>query len=118
MGHTKDIEGKGEAPCYFPHPLTSSHPLTHPHTHTVVFMGSKKYPGENTFDVFTKRHGGFGNASTDYEMVGNSTSQALRVKCIGSEGALSSLKTILDFVLLIFLQSCETNLKRIAWVQG
>lgn len=36
---------------------------------TVVFMGSKKYPGENTFDVFTNRHGGFDNASTDYEQV-------------------------------------------------
>ena len=36
----------------------------------VVFMGSKKYPGENTFDAFVSKHGGFDNASTDYERVG------------------------------------------------
>ena len=35
----------------------------------VVFMGSKKYPGENNFDVFTNRHGGYSNATTDYETV-------------------------------------------------
>ncbi len=35
----------------------------------VVFMGSEKYPGENTFDAFTSKHGGFDNASTDYEKV-------------------------------------------------
>ncbi|XP_064386894.1 nardilysin-like isoform X2 [Halichondria panicea] len=33
----------------------------------MVFMGSEKYPGENTFDAFTSKHGGFDNASTDYE---------------------------------------------------
>ncbi len=32
-------------------------------------MGSDKYPGENTFDTFTSKHGGYDNASTDYEAV-------------------------------------------------
>ena len=35
----------------------------------VVFMGSKKYPDENAFDVFIKKHGGSDNASTDCERV-------------------------------------------------
>lgn len=37
----------------------------------VVFMGSAKYPGDNAFDVLTNRYGGFDNAFTDYERVGN-----------------------------------------------
>ncbi len=37
--------------------------------YAVVFMGSKKYPGENTFDAFTTKHGGYDNACTDYEAV-------------------------------------------------
>ena len=37
--------------------------------YTVVFMGSKKYAGENTFDSFLSKHGGHSNASTDYEKV-------------------------------------------------
>lgn len=32
-------------------------------------MGSQAYPGENTFDAFTTKHGGYDNASTDYEKV-------------------------------------------------
>ena len=35
----------------------------------VVFMGSNKYKGENTFDSFLSRHGGQANACTDYEKV-------------------------------------------------
>ena len=35
----------------------------------VVFMGSNKYKGENTFDSFLSRHGGQVNACTDYEKV-------------------------------------------------
>ena len=35
----------------------------------VVFMGSEKYPDENAFDAFIKKHGGSDNASTDCEMV-------------------------------------------------
>ena len=35
----------------------------------VVFMGSEKYPDENAFDSFIKRHGGSDNASTDCERV-------------------------------------------------
>ena len=35
----------------------------------VVFMGSKKYPDENAFDAFIKKHGGSDNASTDCERV-------------------------------------------------
>ena len=35
----------------------------------VVFMGSEKYSGENTFESFLSKHGGFSNASTDYEKV-------------------------------------------------
>ncbi|XP_056282428.1 nardilysin-like isoform X2 [Pseudoliparis swirei] len=33
----------------------------------MVFMGSQKYPSENGFDSFLKRHGGSDNASTDCE---------------------------------------------------
>lgn len=33
----------------------------------VVFMGSKKYPDENEFDTFLKKHGGTDNATTDTE---------------------------------------------------
>uniref|UniRef100_A0A1Y1M428 Nardilysin n=2 Tax=Photinus pyralis TaxID=7054 RepID=A0A1Y1M428_PHOPY len=34
----------------------------------MVFMGSEKYPEENDFDSFISKHGGFNNASTDYEV--------------------------------------------------
>lgn len=34
---------------------------------SVVFMGSEKYPRENGFDGFLKKHGGSDNASTDCE---------------------------------------------------
>lgn len=34
---------------------------------SVVFMGSEKYPAENGFDAFLKKHGGSDNASTDCE---------------------------------------------------
>ncbi|KAB5559148.1 hypothetical protein PHYPO_G00025620 [Pangasianodon hypophthalmus] len=33
----------------------------------MVFMGSEKYPAENGFDAFLKKHGGSDNASTDLE---------------------------------------------------
>ncbi|XP_044171596.1 nardilysin-like [Acropora millepora] len=33
----------------------------------MVFMGSEKYPDENEFDVFIKKHGGSDNALTDCE---------------------------------------------------
>ncbi|XP_061897339.1 nardilysin-like isoform X2 [Entelurus aequoreus] len=33
----------------------------------MVFMGSKKYPSENGFNTFLKKHGGSDNASTDCE---------------------------------------------------
>ncbi|XP_071897732.1 nardilysin isoform X4 [Anas platyrhynchos] len=33
----------------------------------MVFLGSSKYPDENGFDVFLKKHGGSENASTDCE---------------------------------------------------
>ncbi|XP_063795614.1 nardilysin [Pseudophryne corroboree] len=33
----------------------------------MVFMGSEKYPDENGFDAFLKKHGGSDNASTDTE---------------------------------------------------
>uniref|UniRef100_A0A0K8RBN3 Peptidase M16 N-terminal domain-containing protein n=1 Tax=Ixodes ricinus TaxID=34613 RepID=A0A0K8RBN3_IXORI len=33
----------------------------------MVFMGSLKYPDENGFDAFLKKHGGSDNASTDCE---------------------------------------------------
>lgn len=32
-------------------------------------MGSEKYPDENAFDAFIKKHGGSDNASTDCERV-------------------------------------------------
>ena len=34
-------------------------------------MGSEKYPDENEFDVFIKKHGGSDNACTDCERVNN-----------------------------------------------
>ncbi|GAB0092755.1 nardilysin [Sergentomyia squamirostris] len=33
----------------------------------MIFMGSKKYPEENEYDKFVKKHGGSDNASTDCE---------------------------------------------------
>ena len=33
----------------------------------MVFMGSDKYPDENSFDAFNRKYGGFDNASTDCE---------------------------------------------------
>lgn len=33
----------------------------------MVFMGSKKFPKENDFDAYIKKHGGSDNAATDYE---------------------------------------------------
>jgi len=33
----------------------------------MVFMGSDKYPKENSFDAFNRKYGGFDNASTDCE---------------------------------------------------
>ena len=44
---------------------------------TVVFMGSEKYPDENAFDSFIKKHGGSDNASTDCERVNQKVSFAL-----------------------------------------
>ena len=35
----------------------------------VVFMGSSKYPDENAFDSYIKKHGGNDNAFTDCERV-------------------------------------------------
>jgi len=35
----------------------------------VVFMGSKKYPKPNDWDVFVKGNGGNSNARTDFEVV-------------------------------------------------
>ena len=52
-----------------PSPPTHTH--THTHTHTypehMLFMGSTKYPDENSFDGFVRKHGGDDNASTDCE---------------------------------------------------
>ncbi|XP_071486548.1 nardilysin-like [Diadema antillarum] len=33
----------------------------------MVFMGSEKYPDENSFDVFVRQHGGSDNASTSFD---------------------------------------------------
>eukprot|EP00095_Tigriopus_kingsejongensis_P008652 maker-scaffold537_size144400-snap-gene-0.25 protein:Tk08652 transcript:maker-scaffold537_size144400-snap-gene-0.25-mRNA-1 annotation:"PREDICTED: nardilysin-like" len=33
----------------------------------MVFMGSEKYPDENSFDAFIQKHGGYDNAHTDCE---------------------------------------------------
>ena len=33
----------------------------------MVFMGSKKFPCENSFDKFVSNHGGYDNAHTDVE---------------------------------------------------
>ena len=33
----------------------------------MVFMGSRKYPDENSFDNFIQKNGGYDNASTDCE---------------------------------------------------
>lgn len=47
--------------------LLSSLPLLFFRCVQVVFMGSEKYPSENGFDAFLKKHGGSDNASTDCE---------------------------------------------------
>ena len=39
---------------------------------SVVFMGSEKYPDENSFDAFIRKHGGSDNACTDCERVSES----------------------------------------------
>ena len=46
---------------------------------TVVFMGSEKYPDENEFDSFTKKHGGGSNAYTDCERVSFSYCYAVKL---------------------------------------
>lgn len=33
----------------------------------MIFMGSEKYPGENEFDQFMQKAGGFDNADTDFD---------------------------------------------------
>ena len=43
----------------------------------VVFMGSERYEGENTFDSFVSKHGGHSNACTDYETVNTLSSVTL-----------------------------------------
>ena len=45
--------------------------IEHKHTSpfAVVFMGSEKYPEENDFDAYVKKHGGGSNAYTDCERV-------------------------------------------------
>lgn len=32
----------------------------------MIFMGSEKYPGENEFDQYMQKSGGFNNADTDF----------------------------------------------------
>lgn len=60
-------------PFYIPsffdlHPvLPLFSPLLFSRCAPVVFMGSEKYPSENGFDAFLKKHGGSDNASTDCE---------------------------------------------------
>lgn len=49
---------------WFPLPVST---LLHLCWVPVVFMGSEKYPSENGFDAFLKKHGGSDNASTDCE---------------------------------------------------
>ena len=47
----------------------------------VVFMGSERYEGENTFDSFVSKHGGHSNACTDYETVSALSSVTLPMEC-------------------------------------
>ena len=35
----------------------------------VILMGNEKFPGENEFDEFLQKHGGYVNAATDPEEV-------------------------------------------------
>lgn len=51
------------------HPATAASAFIYPPLpcSSVVFMGSEKYPAENGFDAFLKKHGGSDNASTDCE---------------------------------------------------
>ncbi|XP_044277422.1 nardilysin-like [Varanus komodoensis] len=67
MGSTEKQSAAALAVCigsfYDPDDLPGlAHFLEH-----MVFMGSKKYPDENGFDTFLKKHGGSDNASTDAE---------------------------------------------------
>ena len=43
--------------------------LMHFFLSVVVFMGSEKYPEENEFDSFIRKHGGDNNAYTECEWV-------------------------------------------------
>ena len=33
----------------------------------MIFLGSEKYPGENEFSEWVSSHGGYSNATTEYE---------------------------------------------------
>jgi len=48
---------------------------------TVVFMGSRKYPNDNDFDVYISEHGGSSNAFTECEQVSAQCRQFL-LHCI------------------------------------
>lgn len=58
----------------------------------VVFMGSAKYPDENEFDAFIKKHGGSDNASTDCERVNKGFFSTL---IVGKACSLKAVNNIL-----------------------
>lgn len=75
IGHQILLWLKSVMPCFafFHFPFSTPQlslpvsPLLVPRGVPVVFMGSEKYPSENGFDAFLKKHGGSDNASTDCE---------------------------------------------------
>ena len=57
-------------PCLLVYIVFTSYYQYHiKHCFIVVFLGSDKYPVENAFDAFIKKHGGNSNAYTDCERV-------------------------------------------------
>lgn len=63
LEHSALIDSKGSFILFLPFYFLYIHIVIFP----VVFMGSEKYPDENGFDAFLKKHGGSDNASTDCE---------------------------------------------------
>lgn len=86
---------------------------------SVVFMGSDKYPSENGFDAFLKKHGGSDNASTDcertvfqFDVQRRSFKEALD-RCAGIQSALllhlDQLESLFFFLI---------NNKQIIWINS
>lgn len=69
----------------------------------VLFMGSEKYPKQNEFDAFLKKHGGLSNASTDCERVSH--------YCFGSSVHMSLIGYLSEFQTLYHFEVRRKNFK-------